>query len=1045
MPNSTVTFKRSISDDFESMLSIVNYVNTSEDGMKEVDVISRYSSLGNEHDAIQNFNSMNLFLTPRYAARDATESAGGGDSYMWSREIIYTKHNKSTSRGYSDRFVWAGKFKETQDRGTVFKGTIIDGVATDGYMMIPRPYIDLNRELLPVSDLTTQSAQDGIRLKIKSDLTEGIPANRFIPLCGYTISVRKAFGWIKDTNRTGEHWFNNSFVYGGPHIKKYASGAADSVNNANNTVSNWWLWNWLRETDEVYGGTRSTPTSIFNFESSFDGLVNSIHSSNRYCGIDSNSDHWGTSIHTRDYYIGNYFGSSNVIFPQSLFFESERAINDPTVRFNESEHMGNVPKTIMPFTANIEEGQVYQGTNYAANIQESNTNGDFQGQTIQNHAIPYLTSSLWFMAGENQGGLEFFKTGVNTISLSTYYNLNVSGSYLNNSNNFVVGVWGHKDYVLNSGIENKLIWILYAHDGNGKFTLATCPGETGTGDSTTINQFNPQNSHFFNGRNGMFQWVQPHFFENFFDTNQTDSIQALWDYLSPGGEWYDNVMEWNGSTVHETRSFRRIYTHCMNYIDDKLYKIAGSPESPNIEHQIYKNLITDSDYRFPHFFSYWKGDSAREGLWEFLFGLNNYPVPNFARTQVATTSGNLHHDQNHTEDDTAKAFLDWIEKRDNGMLDISLSNGHLTLYRTQIKKGWTLMRAAARNHQAPVMGAATQLLGIGTTTPDQASLKTETELLLNINWQTAGSGSNHKSFSEFGLMGDFQNYSDSLALGKHTCLYLSGKFNGLSFKNVPSVFFNSGYYGLLGDGTSHTEVWETGATYFPGHIVNFWPALILRPVQSAGIEISKFSYAHFEHDYESQAPMLGGVDVYSDHLHEVHSDMPYKFGEYAYSYDPLRTLKGGGAAAEDPSSAWSNIDNLYDQNVGTSATLSQSGEANAIYLPLSTIIKDSEITTKSDFDIKSLNVNIKGIKMTGLDYQTIKMSIVDNSKTQIIFNTVADQTALNKEIRGIPLNGLASYPLDDFGYHVMFEHTSALQYTYEDIMDGYLKIWAEPT
>lgn len=188
----TTTFNRSTQDDFGGMFGIAP--NITSGANRRIECMSRYSTLGADHEAIQNLDQLNMHLTNMYATRNTNSLTQGGDRYAWSFD--YYDNQNYANRGGFDRYIWAGAFVE-KPTGNVFTHTTINGVQTDGYMMIPSPYINFQG-----SDRTdSRDNMDSIRLKIKSNLSEGIPANTFVPLFGY--AIRHGYNWSERDNAAG--------------------------------------------------------------------------------------------------------------------------------------------------------------------------------------------------------------------------------------------------------------------------------------------------------------------------------------------------------------------------------------------------------------------------------------------------------------------------------------------------------------------------------------------------------------------------------------------------------------------------------------------------------------------------------------------------------------------------------------------------------------------------------------------------------------------------------------------------------------------------
>lgn len=206
----TTTLNRSIQEDFGGIFGIAPKISSGAN--RRIDIMSRFSSLPSDHDAVQNFDQVNMHLTSTYATRNSKNDSIDGDMLLWSPDDA--ENQEYSARGAFDRYVWAGAFEE-RVTGNVFTYATIDGTPTDGYMMIPSPYLDFyENQSRYTGDLDNM---DSFRLKIKSN--GGIPPNQFVPLFGYTY---KSMGQPEEFQnsaykyRRSYHQFNwaNTNVYG---------------------------------------------------------------------------------------------------------------------------------------------------------------------------------------------------------------------------------------------------------------------------------------------------------------------------------------------------------------------------------------------------------------------------------------------------------------------------------------------------------------------------------------------------------------------------------------------------------------------------------------------------------------------------------------------------------------------------------------------------------------------------------------------------------------------------------------------------------------
>jgi len=203
----TTTFNRSTQEDFGGMFGIAPNITSGSE--RKVKIMSRYSALGEDHEAIQNYDQLNMHLTNMYATRNTNSLTQGGTRYAWSFD--YYENQNYAHRGGFDRYIWAGEFIE-RPTGNVFTHSTINGVQTDGYMMIPSPYINLQGS----NRTDDRDNMDSIRLKIKSNLAGGIPANTFVPLFGYAIrhatshTARENSAGVLNDGIIGYRWSQNT-------------------------------------------------------------------------------------------------------------------------------------------------------------------------------------------------------------------------------------------------------------------------------------------------------------------------------------------------------------------------------------------------------------------------------------------------------------------------------------------------------------------------------------------------------------------------------------------------------------------------------------------------------------------------------------------------------------------------------------------------------------------------------------------------------------------------------------------------------------------
>lgn len=198
------TYNRSNQDDFGGMLALAKNI----DGGTVAKVMSRFGEELEEDDsAVQNFDQINMDLTKLYSTKNAKHNSAGADklsihfAYDWD-----LSNNSNASRGSFDRYIWAGQFEDKGGTaGTVFTNSNINGINTDGMMMVPSPYMNFTDDSAKV---WAEDNFESIRLKIKSN--GGIPANTFVPLFGYVYTHSnnpQSFQNSAGTAYRSQNWF----------------------------------------------------------------------------------------------------------------------------------------------------------------------------------------------------------------------------------------------------------------------------------------------------------------------------------------------------------------------------------------------------------------------------------------------------------------------------------------------------------------------------------------------------------------------------------------------------------------------------------------------------------------------------------------------------------------------------------------------------------------------------------------------------------------------------------------------------------------------
>lgn len=224
------TFNRQIQEDFSGISALAD--NSSVLGGSTItNILSRYSNLSSDSDAVKNFDQINMGLTDHYATQNSS-----GQKFAWSLDDI--THNSNAARGAFDRYIWSGAIETNSSGNSVFKSANIDSKDTDGFMMIPSPYFPFIPGTNVMAD--TYNPQDSMRIKLKFD---NLPANTFVPLFGFVYST--IGNPIEITNNNGSLYRSsrrekiNSETSGNyPYPQSYTTATYDRHYNIPGAIAN---------------------------------------------------------------------------------------------------------------------------------------------------------------------------------------------------------------------------------------------------------------------------------------------------------------------------------------------------------------------------------------------------------------------------------------------------------------------------------------------------------------------------------------------------------------------------------------------------------------------------------------------------------------------------------------------------------------------------------------------------------------------------------------------------------------------------------------
>lgn len=207
--------RKVIYENFNGMKTLAE--NTQSDGgTTRFDIMSRFSGFDEDHSAVKNFDKLNMMLSPLYSTRNSK-----GQPLYWSVDDVTLNQNKP--RGAFDRYFWSGAIEDT-GTSAVFKSSTISAIETDGFAMIPSPYVDFTPGTQKF--VHGNNEQDSLKLKIRFN---DLPKNKFVPIFGYVYSHTG-----KASAATNSHGTIYKPRYAHSHQNMYAVGGEDSFgpNNA---------------------------------------------------------------------------------------------------------------------------------------------------------------------------------------------------------------------------------------------------------------------------------------------------------------------------------------------------------------------------------------------------------------------------------------------------------------------------------------------------------------------------------------------------------------------------------------------------------------------------------------------------------------------------------------------------------------------------------------------------------------------------------------------------------------------------------------------
>ena len=313
-----------------------------------------------------------------------------------------------------------------------------------------------------------------------------------------------------------------------------------------------------------------------------------------------------------------------------------------------------------------------------------------------------------------------------------------------------------------------------------------------------------------------------------------------------------------------------------------------------------------------------------------------------------------------------------------------------------------------------------------------SKLEQSEEILINAN--TIGvAGKNYHRY--LGIQSyNNQNSTASARHGTARQILYTGKILNFNFRDVPGQMWND-YYRFHYN-TSYNAIQNTSKGPY---------ALALRPTYEDEMQVEKVSYANYTND---DAPEVIGGDTLLKDTYRSSSSTQFFFGGDGYSYDPLQGAKSNAADVIDNENAWDNETNIIDQDLNSRAQLNAVGEQNALHIKLSGT--NATLTPpEADFDVTSMGITVRGITLSAIDYHKLRFAIVSSDTVgqgQVFFTTTTSTQIEQQDrldIGDIPIGNTTISPIGDGAYHIQFQTTLANNYSYADIKNAYLRIWAE--
>lgn len=260
--------------------------------------------------------------------------------------------------------------------------------------------------------------------------------------------------------------------------------------------------------------------------------------------------------------------------------------------------------------------------------------------------------------------------------------------------------------------------------------------------------------------------------------------------------------------------------------------------------------------------------------------------------------------------------------------------------------------------------------------------------------------------------------------------FFTGKIGSLNFVNVP------GWINVATEYQTNTSNDEMRLSQTPG-----W---VLQPTVVGKGRINRFAIASYDSVNKGTGSGFGSnLAAYNEDMNAYYV-VPHADEEFIYpkldgqrtGYDPLRGASDDTSRFEYTNGSWNSVTSLTDDDTSTSVSCLSSGEANALYIKMTTPANDSGITASST--INSFTVQIQGITIPAVSNNNIRFAVTDSSKTTLLSSN--DQQSIN--FGGLTTGTGNKFPTAG-SFIVSMTPDSSTTVAYSAVSAGYMKLWLE--